>query len=126
MSGSPKPPSRFIAVNASAGLVRTIYSVSKKARKILVAADHPTARPERAAIVAIGVIAPAPANCGGGAGCAAGCGFLREFGNLRKRLPGCHPFAPAEISAEEIVHCCNPSRTSSSENVPRFVPPRLI
>src|SRR5437773_1560175 len=37
-----------------------------------------------------------------GAGRAARPGFLREFGNLRKRLPGCHPFAPAEIGADEF------------------------
>src|SRR5438552_2573367 len=36
------------------------------------------------------------------AGSGTGPGFLREFGNLRKRLPGCHPFAPAEIGAGEF------------------------
>jgi hypothetical protein len=36
------------------------------------------------------------------AGRAAGPGFLREFGNLRKRLPGCHPFAPAQVRAGEF------------------------
>src|SRR5205809_3320546 len=36
------------------------------------------------------------------AGCAARPGLLREFGNLRKRLPGCHPFQPAEIGAGEF------------------------
>src|SRR5207249_9168009 len=29
-------------------------------------------------------------------------GFLREFGNLGKRLPGCHPLPPAEIGAGEF------------------------
>src|SRR5207248_4615527 len=33
---------------------------------------------------------------------AAGPGLLHEFGNLRKRLPGCHPFAPAEIRPDEF------------------------
>src|SRR5207244_7443600 len=35
------------------------------------------------------------------AGCTGPC-FLREFGNLRERLPGCHAFAPAQIGAGEF------------------------
>src|SRR5438094_3965493 len=39
-------------------------------------------------------------------------GFLREFGNLRKRLPGWHPFAPAQIRAAEF---------SAAQSVAHFI-----
>src|SRR4029077_19040880 len=46
------------------------------------------------------------------AGRAARSGFLGEFGNLRKRLPGRHPFAPAKICPEEF---------SAAQSVAHFI-----
>src|SRR5438105_1978029 len=100
MSGSPKPPSRLMAVNASAGLVNTICKVSTNAVKNPFCCRSSHGRPERVATVAPGLTAP-PANCGGGLAapgpvscanseiCASGCQVAmpsRQPRTIRRKL----------------------------------------
>jgi len=95
--------------------VKTIIKVSKKPRRIPRCCRSSQGRPDRGAIVAVGVMAPPPVNCGCGVGAPLGR-FLARIGNLRKRLPGWHPFAPAKIRAGEF---------SAAQSFAHFIFPKM-
>ena len=117
MSGSPKPPSRLIAVKASPGLVRTMTRVSTNALKKPRSCRFSQGSPLRGAVVSD--VEPAPICAGGAAGATAPNSGNCESG-CQVAIPSRHPIS---VGAKRPVR--RPSRTSSSENTPKLVAPRL-
>jgi len=130
MSGSTKPPSRFITVNASLGLVKTIVNVSMNAL------TNPRSwRCSHGSPLRVGGVSDVdPAGAGvivdaAGGGGADGDGA--PLGISAANSENCESDSqlaipsrqPRSVPAKRPER--SPARTSSSENVPRLVPPRL-
>src|SRR6202011_2262957 len=130
MSGSPKPPSRLIAVNASPGRVSTICNVSIKALKNPLVWRSSHGNPLRGAVdgdPAAGAIAVGGVGvCGGGTPDAEAAAAI-SLANSLNCESGCQlaipSFQPRSVGRKRPARSA--SRTCSSGNVPRLVAPRL-
>src|SRR4030095_817376 len=117
MSGSPKPPSRFITVNASPGFVSTITRVSTNALKNPRSCRCSHGNPPRGETVPDVDVAPI---CAGGVADAAAASSGNCESGFQPAIPSLQP-----RSVGRKLPVRNPSRTSSSENTPKLVAPRF-